>query len=130
MNDATWQMTWPIVDMTTPLNDLLGAAMQDIAVELRNRIYRQAAPVEWHITRQGAGIVLVADVPVALPDRSEEPDRTRDRRRQPDGGLRRGAAREDVLELLRLGETPEAIAQRLGITVDAVKRAQQRGAAA
>lgn len=124
MTDATWHMTWPVVDMTTPLNDLLGAAMQDICAELQSRLLRQAAPVEWRITRNGAGIVLIADVPVALPAKDDDPDEAKHRRRQ--SGTRRWTSREDILELINLGETPEAIAQRFGITVDAVKRAQLR----
>jgi len=120
MPDATWRMTWPITDMTTPLNDLLGWAMQDIARELRARVLRQSAPVEWRISRNGAGIVLVAEVPVQTPDPGDDEQHLDARHRRTSQRAR--LRREDVHELLRLGETSESIAARFGVTHEAVER--------
>lgn len=114
----TFTMRWPIIDMRHPLNELLGQAMQDLARELRNRLWQQAEPVEWAITRATGGMVLVATVAVALPDRTDETDLAKHRRRR-EPRLCRG---DDVRELLDQGETHAAIAARLGITEAAVDR--------
>lgn len=122
MSEHTYVVRWPIVDMRTPLSDLLGTAMQDIARELTTRLLRQAAPVEWAITRDHAGMVLVATVPVTVPDRVDEPD--------PPGARRNGRddlqTRESIHELFAMGETHAAIASRLGISEAAVDRARYR----
>lgn len=123
--NGTYRMQWPIIDMRTPLNDLLGQAMQDLAAELRSRILRQAAPVEWSITRDHAGMVLVATVPVAAPDRAEDQDLAEHRRRRD----RRTNHAEDVADLIELGETDAAIAARLGISETSARRARDRHAA-
>lgn len=65
-----------------------------------------------------------------LPPLAWDDDLIDDPAHSPDPGVarrdRRGAAREDVLELLALGETHAAIAARLGISEAAVDRARYR----
>lgn len=118
--NGTYTMRWPIIDMRLPLADLLGQAMQDLAAELRSRILRQVAPVEWSITRDHAGMILVAAVPVSTPSREEDRDLSEHRRRR--ATVR--ATGDDIRELLAMGETHAAIAARFGITEAAVDRAR------
>lgn len=64
-------MTWPVLDVTVPLADMLGQATHEVELVVRAAKVSPAAPFRWTMETKRSALWLTCDVPLASPAASE-----------------------------------------------------------